>query len=256
MRIYYFSGTGNSFFVAKELHTHFAGSSMESIMNFRQKEIVKAGEDEIVIVCPIHHYGIPIVAEEFINKIETERSTPLSIICTAEFPNGIAMGQVNKLCKKKDLNLQRSFYLKMPTNYVIGSKMLSQQDIEKTYTQAAVKIGKILNLIESRKRYVEGDSTIYRIITSAKTRYDEYRKRYGVYDADFFITDKCKRCGKCEINCPSKNISMDGEPQWKGECLACLRCINICPTQAIEFGEKSLGKDRYFNQEIGLEEYL
>ena len=45
---------------------------------------------------------------------------------------------------------------------------------------------------------------------------------------------KCISCGKCSINCPTKNLEIiDNKPIPQGNCTACYRCINNCPKCAI-----------------------
>ena len=59
-------------------------------------------------------------------------------------------------------------------------------------------------------------------------------------------TNKCVGCGKCARLCPLNDISIvDGLPVWGKNCTHCMACICHCPTGAIEYGRKSLGKPRY-----------
>ncbi|MGN0984081.1 MAG: flavodoxin domain-containing protein [Gemmiger sp.] len=49
-------------------------------------------------------------------------------------------------------------------------------------------------------------------------------------------------CGAQAMN----NITIqNGKPVWGGDCTHCMACICRCPTEAIEYGKKSLGKPRY-----------
>lgn len=42
------------------------------------------------------------------------------------------------------------------------------------------------------------------------------------------------------------NITLpNGRPVWGDNCTQCMACICYCPTEAIEYGKKSLGKPRY-----------
>lgn len=62
----------------------------------------------------------------------------------------------------------------------------------------------------------------------------------------FRADDKCIGCGKCAQLCPLNDISIvDGLPVWGKNCTHCMACICHCPTGAIEYGRKSLGKPRY-----------
>lgn len=62
----------------------------------------------------------------------------------------------------------------------------------------------------------------------------------------FVAGNACIGCGKCEKLCPMNNITLpNGRPVWGDNCTQCMACICYCPTEAIEYGKKSLGKPRY-----------
>ena len=42
----------------------------------------------------------------------------------------------------------------------------------------------------------------------------------------------------------------NGKPLWGGRCTHCMACIGYCPTEAIEYGKKSVGKPRYHFEEL------
>lgn len=78
-------------------------------------------------------------------------------------------------------------------------------------------------------------------------------------DADdkFFINDRCNGCGVCEDVCPADNIQMiENGPNWKHDCEQCLACLHWCPQQAIEFGEETVGRERYQNPFVNLQDML
>ena len=56
----------------------------------------------------------------------------------------------------------------------------------------------------------------------------------------------CNGCGLCMRNCPAHAITLrDGKPIWAAQCFQCLRCINECPQQAIQYGKSTAGRRRY-----------
>ena len=73
---------------------------------------------------------------------------------------------------------------------------------------------------------------------------------HDVHDKAFAASDACTSCGLCAARCPLNNIALEGgRPVWKGTCTHCMACIGGCPAEAIEYGEKSKGRRRYYLKE-------
>lgn len=67
----------------------------------------------------------------------------------------------------------------------------------------------------------------------------------------FQIDDTCIGCGQCVKNCSQNNIALEnGKPIWGNQCTHCMVCICYCPTEAIEYGKKSIGKQRYHFEQL------
>lgn len=256
VKIFYFSGTGNSFYVAKMLANHFLQNTVESIAEYRNEPELVVNDEEIVIISPIYFYGIPHIVKDFLEHLKLTNVKYLSFIFTAEFPNGIAVKTLEEICKRKKLAINSSFYLKMPTNYVINSKMLESDAIEAVLNKANKKLNRIINMIETKKNYIEKDSKIYSILVNAEKAYSEWETAFPEFDSRFIASGNCNRCKLCEKHCPVGNIVVQEKPIWNGGCEACLKCINICPRQAIQFDNRTEGRNRYFNPKIKVNEFI
>ena len=63
----------------------------------------------------------------------------------------------------------------------------------------------------------------------------------------FQADSKCIGCGTCEEICPLDNIKIhNNHPTWGTECIHCMACISICPQQAINYGKKTIKRNRYY----------
>lgn len=62
----------------------------------------------------------------------------------------------------------------------------------------------------------------------------------------FYADESCKSCGRCARNCPVRTITMEnGRPEWKGDCVLCMRCYHYCPSHSIHYGSATNGKGQY-----------
>lgn len=67
--VYYFSGTGNSLAVAREIAEEINGQ-LNSIASLINEEQIIVDADILGIVFPVYHQGLPLIVRRFINKIE------------------------------------------------------------------------------------------------------------------------------------------------------------------------------------------
>jgi ferredoxin len=63
----------------------------------------------------------------------------------------------------------------------------------------------------------------------------------------FYVTDSCNGCKICETGCPTGTIKIrQGKPVWEHpRCAQCMRCINLCPQVAIQYGKATVKRGRY-----------
>jgi ferredoxin len=256
MKTFYFSGTGNSFYVAKMIANHFLRNTVTSIAELQNENELVVDDEKIVIISPVYFYGIPHIVENFLEHLKLTNVKYLSFIFTAEFPNGIAISTIKEICQRKNVTVNSCFYLQMPTNYVIKSNMLISDKIETVLNKADKKLKNIIDIIESNKSYLEKDSKIYSIIVNAKRAYSQWNQIFPEFDSRFAASDNCNGCKLCEKHCPVGNIVVGKKPTWNKRCEACLKCINICPKQAIQYDNKTEGRMRYFNPKVKVNEFM
>ena len=111
------------------------------------------------------------------------------------------------------------------------------------------EISKIADIINNKKQFKKAKiSLIDRFISGPV---NSFFFKFMVKDKKFYYTEKCIKCGRCSQVCVLNNIDyVDGYPRWNGNCTHCAACISKCPTGAIEYGKKTVGKDRYLLKKI------
>ena len=246
--VIYYTGTGNSRFLAKiiskELQDELVDAT-ELIRNNENREFYS--EKPYVFVCPTYAWRIPKIFEKFImdNNFKGNQSAYFVMNCGTNIGN--AKKYIDKLCNIKNLQFRGVQEILMPENYICMFEAPSEQEekeilakAEKTAAETAEIIGDKKTDIKSRK--VKPSE----IIQSDVVNWAFYK--FCVKDKDFYVKeDLCISCGLCEKLCVTKNITLvDGKPIWNGNCTHCQACINRCPKEAIEYGKHSIGLRRYY----------
>ena len=67
--IYYFSGTGNSLYVARELQKRIPDSIIIPMVSLLNKKVIPTQGEAVGFVFPVHALTIPIAVKKFIRKI-------------------------------------------------------------------------------------------------------------------------------------------------------------------------------------------
>ena len=134
--IFYFSGTGNSLQVSKDIASQLGDTELLSIPKIINNSKIKVQSECIGIVFPVYMGGLPLIVEAFIKKLSTDKSTYVFAVATFGGIPGNALKQVNTLIKDKDTILNAGFTLNMPGNYIVkygakSNKIQSKLEKEK-----------------------------------------------------------------------------------------------------------------------------
>lgn len=251
--IYYFSGTGNTLYLAKHLKDNCSYSLID-LSQITNKKIKLEGE--VGILFPIYAMGIPKIVQEFLENIQVGAITYLFAIATCGGSGyGIPFQQINKILKAKNLKLNYSEYCHMPDNYLKFFKPLSKDNAIKDIELSSSKIKDITNKINNKEINSNKSSLFYFFFLGI---YKLWRIGLTSVHKKFIVKkDKCTSCKICEQVCPVNNIKLkDNFPIWNSSCQECLACVNLCPSIAIICGKKSKNNLRYKNPYISINELI
>lgn len=252
--IYYFTGTGNSLAIARQIGAKIKNTKLISIPQAMSQEPIDV-EDILGIVCPIYMYNIPWLVADFITKI---KSAPyIFLVFAGGGEPGDGINAARKLFTANGLTLSAAFNIHMPSNYTpYGATSAEKQ--QKHFQQAEAKIDTIIKTVTAKKNLLEKSPTGFlksHIIPGIlyKLGYKFIHKM----DGRFIVEDQCNGCGTCEKVCPVKNITMvDDKPHWHGHCQQCYACLQWCPQEAIQYGKKTAGVPRYHHPDVTLKDII
>lgn len=252
-RIYYYTGTGNSLWVARLAAAALGGAELRPMVG-AEAEASKSPVDATGLVFPVHMWGVPSPVVRFAAGLDVASSGyPFAFAVNAGQPVG-ALLRLDRILRRHGRRLSAGFSITMPSNYAPFGGPGPSAEREGLYEAARVKIGTAAVSVAKRLELApECGGIAGRVALGAL-----YRMTYGLVprmDRFFRADDTCNGCGVCERVCPARNIATeDGRPVWQGRCEQCYACLQWCPEHAIQFGGSTRGRERYHHPEVSLKD--
>ncbi len=250
--IYWFSGTGNSFHVAKRIATEI-DADLRPLSLFTAKELEKG--QNVGIVCPVYAFGIPRMVMEALRNVPDDLGEYVFAVFTYTRQPGYAGYLLEKAIAKNNNYRSACYGLMMPPNYPPFGGAPDVDEQRKFFDSAEPQIDEIITQIQTKQTgHFEKNNPILRIM--GRLLFPMFLKSLKKSDEKFFADEKCTSCGICERVCPAGNITLNGKPSWSGNCEQCFACFNWCPENAIQYGNKTTKQIRYHHPNVKLPEIL
>jgi ferredoxin len=256
MKIYYFTGTGNSLVVAKDISNEIQGDivSIPSVMGM-DKIIFE--DKELVIVFPVYMWGIPLIVKRFIEKIEDIKEKKIYGVATYGGKAGGTINSLGKFIKRNNGLLSGGFTVCMPGNYTPMYGAISESKQKKMFDDWSKKAKKIASYIKDGNTGIYENGNLFMNFIFSNIVYNLLASKIPKMDKQFWVDDNCNKCGICQKVCPTGNISIqDGKPIWHNKCEQCLACLQWCQKTAIQCGKRTTGKKRYHHPDIKVSDII
>jgi Pyruvate/2-oxoacid:ferredoxin oxidoreductase delta subunit len=251
MKIFYFTATGNSLYVAKKF-----GAELYSIPKVLKSNELSYEDEKIGIIFPCYALTAPNIVREFMDKV-TLKSPYIFAILT--YGNMVANGAAwfTQYAKKNNITIHYANSLLMIDNY-LPIFDIEQQKLKPKNTEE--KLNGLLMDVAENKKYIHKGSLLDSILTNGINGLTKVIPNFNSVK-NFSINDKCNNCGTCIKVCPRDNLSMDKEfknskPIYGYKCEFCLACINLCPQKAIQLKKEKNPNGRFKNENVTIKEII
>lgn len=251
--IIWFSGTGNSEWVAEQL-----ASALDERM-VSVAEALTGGDIHLTLhdgerlgfVFPTYSWGPAPVVTEFVEKMQiTGTPSFCFMVTTCGDDIGLSVEIMAKALARRGFTLQSAHSVQMPNNYINMKGFDVDSDAVRTakLNAAPSRLHQAATDIAEQKAVIDVVTGRFSWVKSKVIR--PWFLKNAMSDKKFVVdTDACTHCGACVKNCPMHNITLtDGTPHWNGRCAMCLSCLHRCPTRAIQYAKSTTTKGRYFLQ--------
>lgn len=246
--ILYFSGTGNSEYVARYL-ADALGDTVENLGTYLKSNTLPdlSSEKPYVIVSPVYVSVLPLVIEDLLVRSNLRGNDKMYFVMTCA-GSGISAAAISagRVCAALHKQLMGVEHLSMPQNYLMYFTTPTQAQAEQKFALAVDRLPSIVDGIRSGQTFATHKPGLAHKMLAARPMIRMFDKML-IGTKKFTVNDTCISCGLCEKLCPKNVIHLkDGKPTWdKDGCLHCTACINRCPKQAIEYGKKTASLPRY-----------
>ena len=245
--VFCFTSTGNSLYTAKKLAEQ-TGARVIPMNSASLGKPAGYGDELIGFVYPVFFWGLPRLAARFISQLRIENKNAY-IFAVATYGGAVqgANGMLDNLLKLKGARLSYAANLMCVENYIPKYKLNDSEELRNKVDADILRIAGSIKSRESNKieSYTFFNKLIHRYLPD--TRSDRY----------FTVASSCTGCKTCLKVCPAANIEMkEGKPEFLGKCEHCLACLQHCPNQAINWKNKTQGKNRYRHFAVKLDEMI
>lgn len=243
--IYYFSGTGNSKWIAQQIasRTGDEAQSIPDLIRDGPTAVYAGAGSRIGLVFPIYAWGAPRLVERFCRSITLVSGAYAFAVCTCGDEAGQAMRRL-----KRFFPFASAWSFVMPNNYIIGFDVDPPELEQQKICSAKERLNHVVECILTEKTEFDVRAGSGNWLKTALIR--PLFNAFALRTKPFYATNDCSGCGNCERGCPTRAIAMqEGKPVWvRKNCAQCLACINRCPEKAIQYGAGTQKRGRYFFQ--------
>lgn len=250
--VFYFSGTGNSRYVAHALAQNEQVINMADALKSGDCFFEPAPDEHVGFVLPVYYYGVPETVRTFLSRLGLKgmHHHYVYLVLTCGGSTGAADEQFQKLLFNRGYSLSAWYALAMPDNFF---PMYTKADPAESGRQLRACQPHLQAIRAMIDRRVIGNhnplrGVLPRLATALMYPFYRFTRKTGKFSA----SDKCISCGKCQHICPEEIITLEkGRPVWKKPvCTHCFACLHRCPVHAISYGRLTRRGSQYVHPDL------
>jgi ferredoxin len=253
-RLYVYTGTGNSLWIARRLLLELKEATLEFMPHLSKGFDTEAGL--VGIIFPVHIWGLPTHVIQFVNRLQAKPDTYFFALAVNAGQPAATLLQLQKLMATRKLSLALGYSIVMPSNYIPWGGPGPIDTRQRLFSEAQKKVKAIAGPILRGERKNVDRGPLWQNILFSWIYKMSFRSVHKL-DKNFWVDHQCNGCGICSRVCPADNIEVLNEkPAWLHRCEQRLACLQWCPQQAIQYGKKTVRYPRYHHPEVILQDML
>lgn len=233
--IYYFSATGNSLKLARDLGRGLGDCALVSMA---KADTIPGPAERIGFVFPVFAWGLPRIVREFVEGLDLGKAQYIFAVATCVAIPGKTLRELAHLCRAKGTKLHAGFAVGAGRSSLMRLNKLDKIIIalnrpHKPLRSGEERLGEIVATLADCKPHAPETSALL-ANAFGSLLHGPAMKTFKGMDAQFVVQDACKGCGTCAKVCPRGNVRLEnGRPAFTHNCELCHACIQWCPQFAI-----------------------
>ena len=235
MVVLYFSGTGNTKYIAKRFADKMSVKSYSIELDNNFKELILRN-DTITFCYPIYGSCVPKIMRIFVEKYKKFlNNKKIIILITQVLFSGDGARVFTDLLDGVKYEVIYAEHFNMPLNIpnipVIDVK--NGEKLNKKIEKANKKLDKVCNDINNKIIKKRGFNKFSEFV-GAKLQRNGFERMEEKVKNPVSVNDDCILCLRCVKVCPMNNLFLNnGKIEQREICTLCDRCMNKCPKKAI-----------------------
>lgn len=239
--IVYFSGTGNTKYVADKMKSVIVRKGIEvDLINIEKDKIDPKLYNKIIIGGPVYVERYPEILLRYLKENLSEYKGECMLYSTQASEGQTPVFQ-HAMKRIKKVKVSYFDYIPMPNNfYNFMFKHCSKEKEVQLIKEASEKAEK------AALEFCEGKTKSYDMPNNRVFLADFAYKLTYPFLRDFLLRklkvdeSKCINCGLCVRSCPAKSIKIQPKLKINNKCTFCQRCIHSCPKNAFVYKDKPI----------------
>lgn len=226
MRIFWFSGTGNTLWAAKKLAYRLKAELTAIPPDGYAAEYV-FDDDAVGILTPNYLGDLPWPVTDFLLKLRLKKDCYVfAVVVSSGVSGGVCSDRIDRSLHAGGSRLSLSHDLQMPGN-LLNRAAKSEKAILKAAPERLYEI--LGDVLRRTVNYVSEEKLPGKRFVQTSSLYGGHLLKRIRLKAEL-----CDGCGVCERVCPTGCVTLrDGKPVREARCAGCQACVHWCPTRAL-----------------------